>query len=246
MRSWLSIAPASIRTLRALATGWTRRSGSSSPRSSSSCSAQGRTRAAASVSPPEGRLGRRSVFAAGADEEPDAGGGDRRDHEGERTGRAGGEKEDVEVRAEADRPERGDDALVDARCVEVHGAIVHGRKTRQAPLREPVQEIRRVCRGFVHNSGRLSDLSPCGLPRTASRCCFNLLPRRARRTCESTERATHIQGLRRRKARILRIFNNQHFHSTPCILWISRGWRCPPERRREPDRSPCCSPRSPT
>jgi hypothetical protein len=101
-----------------------------------------------------------------------------------------------------------------------------GRRTRQAPKknrppRGPVQEIRRVCRGFVHNSGRLSDLSPCGLPRTASRCCFNLLPRRARRTCESRGYAPDMQATKTRKARILRIFNNQHFHSTPCSLWIS-------------------------
>jgi len=30
-----------------------------------------------------------------------------------------------------------------------------------------------------------------------------------------------MQALETRKARILRIFNNQHFHSTPCSLWIS-------------------------
>jgi hypothetical protein len=104
----------------------------------------------------------------------------------------------------------------------VHGAILHRPKTGQAPLRGPVEEIRRVCRGFVHNSGRLSDLSPCGLPRTASRCCFNLLPRRARRTCESRGWAPDMQGRRQQKARILRIFNNQHFHSRPCSLWKSR------------------------
>ena len=99
--------------------------------------------------------------------------------------------------------------------------FLYERTKKNRPPRGPVQEIRRVCRGFVHNPGRLSDLSPCGLPRTASRCCFNLLPRRARRTCESRGWATHMQAVENQKARILRIFNNQHFHSRPCSLWIS-------------------------
>ena len=60
-----------------------------------------------------------------------------------------------------------------------------------------------------------------GLARTARRCCFVLLPRRARRKWESRGSASSDQGFDKRKTRNLRILNNQHFPSPVCNLWIT-------------------------
>jgi len=66
-------------------------------------------------------------------------------------------------------------------------------------------------------------------PRTALRCCFDLLPLRARRRCQSTDPWGAFKRDTARKVRTLRILNNQHFHSALCNLWITprragRGW----------------------
>src|SRR5581483_8068837 len=73
-------------------------------------------------------------------------------------------------------------------------------------------------------------LCPCWLPRTAYRFRFDLLPRRARRNGESRGCKGRVQEVEIENVRILRILNNQHFHSGPCNLWKSRSvTRRPPE-----------------
>ena len=84
------------------------------------------------------------------------------------------------------------------------------------------KKIRRAGRGFVHSAGRLSvsalasrSVRPLGAASSYSRAVRgargNVWPLRTRR-----------KGALARKCRNLRTLNNQHFHSTLCILWKTR------------------------
>jgi hypothetical protein len=216
------IARASIRTRRRRATGSTRCSGPSSHRSSSS-----RSRAPARPTASASRR-RRSVAddvaSARADEQPDPGCCDGGEDERERPVRAGGDEEDVEVAAEDDRPDERDDPGCDARRVEVHGASLYGHKKGPAPEGAGPKRFAE----FVAVSSTtpvdfpisaLADflVRPLGAASTYSRASLGALVNLEGNRPRYKGRAT-------RKARTLRIFNNQHFHSTPCSLWI-RTWR---------------------
>src|SRR2546421_12947859 len=83
------------------------------------------------------------------------------------------------------------------------------------------KKIRRAGRGFVHSAGRLSvsalasrSVRPPGAASSYSRAVLgargNVWPL-----------ATRRKGSQPGKCRNLRTLNNQHFHSTLCILWIT-------------------------
>src|SRR5437660_7330109 len=87
------------------------------------------------------------------------------------------------------------------------------------------KKIRRAGRGFVHSAGRLSAsalasrlVRPPGAASSYSRAALgargNVWPP-----------GTRCKGAGRRKCRNLRTLNNQHFHSTLCILWITTPGR---------------------
>jgi hypothetical protein len=83
------------------------------------------------------------------------------------------------------------------------------------------KRIRRAGRGFVHNPGRLSASAlasrPVRPPGAASSYSRAVLGARGNVWPLGTRR----KGVAERKCRNLRTLNNQHFHSTLCILWIS-------------------------
>jgi hypothetical protein len=99
-------------------------------------------------------------------------------------------------------------------------AIVIERKVARGSV-GGTKKIRRAGRGFVHSAGRLfvSALASRSVrsPGTASSYSRAVLGARGNvwppRTCR--------KGASKRKCRNLRTLNNQHFHSTLCILWIS-------------------------
>src|SRR5947208_6138058 len=95
------------------------------------------------------------------------------------------------------------------------GSARRGRAAR-------TKKIRRAGRGFVHSAGRLSAsalagrlVRPPGAASSYSRAVLgargNVWPLR-----------TWRKGWKGEKSRNLRTLNNQHFHSTLCILWITR------------------------
>jgi hypothetical protein len=213
------IARASIRTRRRRATGSTRCSGPSSHRSSSS-----RSRAPARPTASASRR-RRSVAddvaSARADEEPDARGCDGGNDEREGSVRAGGDEEDVQVAAEDDRPDERDDPGCDARRVEVHGASLYGHEKGTAPEGAGPKRFAELV--------AVSSTTPVDFPISAL-ADFLVRPLGAASTYSRASLGAPVnlegnrpryKGRAPRKARILRIFNNQHFHSTVCSLWIS-------------------------
>src|SRR4029077_9331420 len=153
------------------------------------------------------------------------------DHDRRRAVLSNREQPEVDEDAEADRPDQGDHALIEARWGRRRQRGARRRAGRPAPQRlRRTKKIRRAGRGFVHNPGRLSVsalasrlVRPPGAASSYSRAVLG-----ARGNVWPPE--TCRKGPRSRKTRNLRTLNNQHFHSPLCILWIT-GLRVG-ERRR--------------
>ena len=146
----------------------------------------------------------RRLLAAQAHEQPDPRERDERDHDRGRGARSDGDEAEVDVDAEDDSPDQGDHALVDARRA--------GRARRKRHRGDRSRgEIGAASQGWADqkNSPSRSRFRPqlrltfrlgsCEPLRTTSRCCFVLLPRRARRMRESMASPDTPQGVCERK-----------------------------------------------